>query len=261
MQIASRELYELLKSKGIKFLHHANTVRTALTFIQEDALLSRAYVEANLLDQTEQYSDGDDKRLGIWDAVFVDGWDLHKEFGRNNYGPVLFKFPIELLLDPAFRFVRITKTNPANWTGQETKFFKTIEEVNDKYLIEGKFDRMKDAGVMFLIEKPEKTITLSKYCTQIILDDPDIETLVDGESKSIFERVKSTLEDAITGSPLKEITISKRHPHNPTHGCYYIYRTMYHKDLEEFHKLFRKKQSAEESAKDNSIARDPGTEK
>lgn len=69
----SKLLFSLLSAKGVKFLHHANTVKTSLTFIKAKSLLSRAYVEKNSLDQTEQYTDTKDKKFDIWDSVFF-GW-------------------------------------------------------------------------------------------------------------------------------------------------------------------------------------------
>src|SRR5688572_13876350 len=88
--IEAKQLFELLKEKGVEFLHHANTVKTSLSFIEKKALLSRSYIETNELVQTPQYTDDKDKKLNIWDSIFLDGWDLHKPFGINFYGPVLF---------------------------------------------------------------------------------------------------------------------------------------------------------------------------
>jgi hypothetical protein len=68
-----------------------------LTFIEAKALLSRHYVEVNGLLQTPQYTDEKDKSLGIWDSVFLDGYDLHLPFGVNYYGPVLFVMKLDLL--------------------------------------------------------------------------------------------------------------------------------------------------------------------
>lgn len=51
-QLNAKEVYDLLKKKGVKHLHHANTVRASLTFVKEKALVSRNYVEVNGLVQT-----------------------------------------------------------------------------------------------------------------------------------------------------------------------------------------------------------------
>jgi hypothetical protein len=108
MQLSSINVYDVLVEKGVTNFYHANSVRTSLTFIKERALVSRAYVEGGKLDQTDQYTDTKDKDLGIWDAVFLDVQDLHKHFGINHYGPVLFELDLKVLLDPDFNTVQIT---------------------------------------------------------------------------------------------------------------------------------------------------------
>lgn len=52
--LPSKEVYRILREKGLQYLYHANTVATSLTFIKQNALLSRHYVEANNLVQTWQ---------------------------------------------------------------------------------------------------------------------------------------------------------------------------------------------------------------
>ena len=97
----------------VEFLYHANTVSTSITFIENNALLSRHFVESNNLFQSNQPSDKEDKLFDVWDHVFLDGEDLHKRYSRaNKYGPVLFRFKLELLTSPQFQNVFITKTNP-----------------------------------------------------------------------------------------------------------------------------------------------------
>ena len=66
------DLYDILRSKGINQLFHANTVATSITFLNEAHLLSRKYVEDNKLFQTAQYSDEKDKAFDIYDDIFVD---------------------------------------------------------------------------------------------------------------------------------------------------------------------------------------------
>ncbi|MAN03570.1 MAG: hypothetical protein CMI35_10840 [Owenweeksia sp.] len=111
--LSAKSLYTILKNKGVEFLYHANTVSTSITFIENNALLSRHFVESNNLFQSNQPSDKEDKLFDVWDHVFLDGEDLHKRYSRaNKYGPVLFRFKLELLTSPQFQNVFITKTNP-----------------------------------------------------------------------------------------------------------------------------------------------------
>ena len=53
--------------------------------------------------------------LEIFNDIFLDTKDLHKHFSRqNHYGPVLFRFELELLLDEEIE-VWVTKNNPIYW--------------------------------------------------------------------------------------------------------------------------------------------------
>ena len=124
MKLDNRKLYELLKDKGVTNLYHANTVATSITFIEEGGLLSREYVENKELYQTLQTSDEIDKLFDVFDDIFLDTTDLHKHFCRqNHYGPVLFQFSLELLLDDEFEYggQRITQ-----FTGLKTLMCQII---------------------------------------------------------------------------------------------------------------------------------------
>ncbi|MBK8653103.1 MAG: hypothetical protein IPN20_04190 [Haliscomenobacter sp.] len=93
VDLCAREAHRILKSKGVTHLHHANTVTTSKSFLENKALLSREYIEANNLFQTGQDSDRKDKKFGIHGFVFLDGKDLASYFSRpNHYGPILFKW-------------------------------------------------------------------------------------------------------------------------------------------------------------------------
>jgi hypothetical protein len=95
------EVYGVLKQIGAVHLHHANSVNTSCTFLEQGGMLSREFVESHKLLQTAQSSDGVDKTYGIWDRIFLDHVDIHDRGGRargaNYYGPVLFIFDIEIL--------------------------------------------------------------------------------------------------------------------------------------------------------------------
>lgn len=111
------DVYEVLKGIGASRLHHANTVTTSCTFLEHGGLLSRGYVESHHLEQTYQPSDDIDQKYGIWDRVFVDHVDIRYRAGRvkgpNQYGPVLFELPLDILLNlPTASDVLVTKMNP-----------------------------------------------------------------------------------------------------------------------------------------------------
>ena len=76
------EVYAVLRQIGVTQLHHANTVTTSCTFLEQGGLASRGFVEDRHLSQTAQpASDEIDKRYGIWHDVFLDHVDIHYRAG------------------------------------------------------------------------------------------------------------------------------------------------------------------------------------
>lgn len=166
--IDRRELYELLKSKGIEHLQHANSVATSITFLENGGLLSRGAVRDRGLHQTSQQSDRLDKIFNVWNDLFLDMYDLHGKFPRQNYyGPVLFKISIDFLLRTKYE-IRITKSNPVDWQVGERKskrYFKNVEELNRTWHAYEHQKRM-------ITLRDNRHPALFKYLEQIILDHP-----------------------------------------------------------------------------------------
>ena len=115
MIIKASDIHKWLTEINVKHLFHANTVATSMSFVQHGALLSRGYCEENGITQTPQASDDKDKRYGVWHGIFLDRVDTHRKLQTPNlYGPVLFVFKTELLLDLDDQIqCRVTKSNPA----------------------------------------------------------------------------------------------------------------------------------------------------
>ena len=140
------DAYNILKQIGTTKLHHANTVTTSCTFLEQGGLLSRSYVENHNLTQTPQYTDAADKRYGVWNLIFLDTANIHYRGGRvkgpNQYGPVLFVLNIDALLWlPEGSDVSITKDNPSKWYEGQTddqRWFQSMEEIQS-YITDGKF--------------------------------------------------------------------------------------------------------------------------
>lgn len=170
MRLNNKDFLELLIEKGVTHLHHANTVATSITFIENNGLLSRGDVADNGLFQTEQASDEDDIRFDVWGDVFVDTVDLHGLFPRQNlYGPVLFKFNLEFLLNDDLH-IWVTKNNPMFWTDnltEEDKYFQSVDELRKRWY---QFDTQRK---MVTIRKPKKPI-LFQYLEEIIIDNPKV---------------------------------------------------------------------------------------
>lgn len=170
MKIPNLALHQVLTEKGFTHFHHANTVATAMTFIQSQGLLSRGEVERRGLVQTQQASDQEDRNYDVWNDVFLDILDLHGFFPRQNiYGPILFKFNIDFLLNDDLD-IWVTKNNPMYWnsqTKQENKYFRDIHEIErtwTEYPIQQR---------MYTIRRPALPI-LFGHLEEIIIDNPGV---------------------------------------------------------------------------------------
>lgn len=170
LKIDNIALHLFFTEKEITHLHHANTLATSVTFIQNGGLLSRGYVEKNGLYQTFQSSDSDDKLFDVWDDIFLDTADLHAYFKRQNkYGPILFKFNIDFLLNESLD-IWITKDNPIYWQSiisVNDRYFQTIDEVRLKW------DEIENQKKMITIRKPYKPV-LFDYLEEIVVDNPKV---------------------------------------------------------------------------------------
>ncbi|MGA7160958.1 MAG: hypothetical protein WBZ48_08140 [Bacteroidota bacterium] len=170
-----REVYDVLVSKGATHLHHANSVTTSCTFLEQGALLSRDFVVQNHLIQTPQSSDADDQRYGIWDCIFLDHVDIHERGGArkgpNQYGPVLFIFNIDILLGlPTGTEIGVTKLNPIHWWQYPDDVDRWFQDKNelDANLEYGDFHKM------LVIRTPSGRIDFPNHSSNIILDDPHL---------------------------------------------------------------------------------------
>lgn len=236
------ELYEVLREKEITHLHHANTVLTSLTFIKENALLSRAYAEKHGLPQTSQDSDDIDKKYDVWDSVFLDGLDLHTKFKRANlYGPVLFKFNLELLLSPFITGVVVTRTNPIYFNNVKTnaeRYYSNMTDIKNNYMMGG----AEDWRTMFTIRSPEKNISLYEFLEEIILDRPLLEIRVVGEPKKLGIEVHKAILNALKENGLEHVPVRIRHAtsQDPTFcTCLSGYSNLFNNDPAKLTKLFR----------------------
>lgn len=174
MKLNNHELYEFLASKGIKKFYHANTVTTALSFINSGGLLSRGGVEAMGLVQTPQSSDEIDKIHGVWSDIFLDTEDLHTRFNRQNfYGPVLFVISTDFLLTENDLDIWITKDNPIYWDENmllEDKYFVNVKELADKW---DSFLAKENKHRIMVTIKKIRTPVLFDYVLEVIVDNPE----------------------------------------------------------------------------------------
>jgi hypothetical protein len=170
MRLNNQELYDFLLEKDIQVLYHANTIRTSLTFFNQNGLLSRGAVENLNLVQTTQSSDEADKILNVWNDVFLDSTDLHTYFSRQNYyGPVLFEFDINLILNEEYE-IWITKNNPIYWnidTPLENRYFQNVAELREEWDFYSRQKKM-------ITIRNNTTPILFEYIRRVIVDDPRV---------------------------------------------------------------------------------------
>lgn len=167
MEFNSRFFSAALRKHGVRYLYHANTVRTAKTFLEQGQLLSRGAVEQQGLSQTPQDSDALDKQFGIWEDVFLDSVDIHYRARRRNlYGPVLFVFPVSILDGPEINAIWVTRRNPIHWRTADTDLDRYYSSVPD-------FDSQFTYGDFYkhIMVRNRDRISLSQV-DRIVIDDP-----------------------------------------------------------------------------------------
>ncbi|MBR9869083.1 MAG: hypothetical protein GYB20_18700 [Oceanospirillales bacterium] len=203
MKIDNLRLHQFLIEKDITYFYHANSLVTASSFIRANGLLSRGCVEEKGFFQTAQSSDGIDKKYDVWNDVFIDTVDLHGHFPRQNlYGPVLFKFSIDILLKDEID-IWITKNNPIYWnedTVNEDKYFQGVEELIQCW---DSFDRQRK---MFTIRKPGRPV-LFESLEEIVLDNPNVK--IYGEVDPFIE-AKEALNQLTENKPKLRTLIVQR---------------------------------------------------
>lgn len=208
-----KDVYDVLKKIRATDLHHANSVTTSCTFLEQGGLLSRGFVEDKKLAQTEQSSDAIDKKYGIWHRVFVDHVDIHdrggKKKGPNQYGPALFVFDLDILLSlPKGSNVLVTKVNPIYWKDKDTdedRYFLTPDGLA-KVIKFGEFNKM------LVIETPSGRLDFPNRTAKIILDDPERKV---SSSKDAYDYAYQRLTAAAKKGNVK-LAIDKRNCQN---GC------------------------------------------
>jgi hypothetical protein len=199
MKLNNIEIYEFLVANGITHLHHANSLATSITFIRSQGLLSRGFVESQNLFQTRQLSDDDDKKHDVWNDIFFDSLDLHGHFPRQNlYGPILFKFKIDLLLNENIQ-VYITKDNPMFWderTKSEDKYFLDMDDIKanwNKYELHRK---------MITIRFQDKPVDF-EHLERIIIDDPNV--IIYGKTELFRETINALNKELIKYPQLQKL--------------------------------------------------------
>lgn len=170
MELRANHVLEVLRSKGVEELHHANTVVNASTYLRKGKLLARGVADEQELIQSGQQTDQDDVRYGLWYDIFLDTVDIHdRKNGRNYYGPVLFSFDVEVLSEEWLATLWITRENPQNWTEDDDhrdRWFVSIEDVQQNF-------RPTDFGSSIVLRSIGGKLRIKDYITRITVYVPE----------------------------------------------------------------------------------------
>lgn len=202
MDIPSKHVYQALDDKGVRTLHHANSVITACQFLRSRSLMSRGTVERLGVRQTEQSSDQLDKRYGIWFDVFVDSVDIHARARRSNvYGPVLFEFDSRIIEKTYTGRIWVTKLNPTKWADRSEgqRWFQDKNDLETNF-VRGEFDQM------VVLRHCGGELPFKSYLNRIVLDDPQQET---PEGVDLYSSAHGALTLAMADSGL-DVPIERR---------------------------------------------------
>ncbi|WP_146228875.1 hypothetical protein [Mesonia sp. K7] len=234
------ELYNILSKKGITHLYHANTVSTSITFLNHKNLLSRKYVEDNQLFQTTQYSDKKDKKMGIYNDIFLDFVDIHEEWKRHNkYGPFLFAFSIELLKSDKIKNLRITKKNPVYWKiteNEKDRYYTSLKDFDDNYR---KGNRLKDVGSMIILKDLNGKLPLRPHLKKFIFDNPNLFVNYKNEKKYLSQLLGTELKRVVGENDFEDIERVLRHKHKIFRcSCWHEYNIMLLRNMNNLKRLF-----------------------
>jgi hypothetical protein len=235
-----QELFDILKSKGIENLYHANTVSTSITFLNEKKLLSRKYVSEKGLFQTSQYSDEKDRVFEIWDDIFLDAMDIHAEFRRpNKYGPFLFSFNVDLIKSDDVKNVRITRLNPVHWKSNQTEkdwYYSDLDEFNDKYK---KGNKSRDVGSMIILKDLDGKFPLRPHLNRLILDNPNLIVNYKEQETYLANILTEKLSQVVSDNDFTDIQKDLRHKHKLYNcTCWWRYNYFLLQNFPELKKMF-----------------------
>lgn len=137
--INNEELFQELRERSIRNLFHANSVETSLSFFRVASLLSRHECQKQGLPQSKQWSDTSDQTHAIFDDVFLNFSDLHRNFKCSNaYGPILFCISVDklekFLISHNNIKIHITKLHPHKWKNSMTDDDKWRSELMGTFL-------------------------------------------------------------------------------------------------------------------------------
>ena len=212
MEILPKRIYETLKDKGISSLYHPNSVMAACNFLRNRCIMSPGSTDKLGLFQTSLIPSQVGKNHGIWNDIFTDSADLHKQRGHaNSHGPVLFELDIEIIKQTYAGKAWVTKSNPGKWetnTKHDRRWFVSANDL-ENYFSHG------DSDYMVIFRHCGGKLPIHGHLKKIILDDPRLKT--DTYQIDYFSMAYGAITLAMTEGALVA-PVEKRTCH-PDCGC------------------------------------------
>jgi hypothetical protein len=205
--VQGSDIYRILKQIGVTHLHHANSVITSCTFLEQGGVLSRGFAEDHGLQQSSQPSDQLDKKYDIWRRIFLPHVDIHDSVGAkkgpNQYGPVLFVFDLDVLLRlPAGTESWVTRKSPVHWYDTEPesgRWFQSAKELEQSI-------RYGNSDQMLAIQAPSGKFDFPNQRARIILDDPQSRV---SSGENAYTHAEIRLKEAAAAG-LIEVSVERR---------------------------------------------------
>lgn len=201
--VSPKELHSLLKSKGVKYLYCANSVKNSCSILKCGELISKHQLNYKKLPMTEPVNSDLEKSASVWNKTLFFICDLHGYFARQNkHGPVCFVMDIDFLLEIHEKDLYITKRNPINWKKhlkQNQICYSSVAEFAEEF--DSLLPERRAHKNIILVRDKKSIIDLKKYLVKIILDKPAHRHLLFLKAQ---EALKSALEKSeLTNVPLK----------------------------------------------------------
>lgn len=207
--VSPAELHSFLKSKGIKYLYYASSVRNSCSMLECGKLISNHKLNYQKLPMTEPVNSDLEKRARMWNKIPFYICDLHGYFTRQNkQGPVCFVIDIDFLSEVHEKDLYVSKRNPFNWK-------KNLKSNQICYSSVSEFAESFDSLLpertahknIILVRDKKSAIDLKKYLVKIIFDMPAHRYL-------LFTKAQKALKSALEKSELANIPLEIRNCRN-----------------------------------------------
>lgn len=207
--VSPTELHTFLKSKGIKYLYCASSVKNSCSMLEYGELISNHKLNYQNLPMTEPVNSDLEKIVNVWNKISFYICDLHGYFIRQNkQGPVCFVVDIDFLLDIHEKDLHITKRNPINWKKhlkQNQICYSSVAEFAESF--DSLLPERTAHKNIILVRDKKSAIDLKKYLVKIIFDKPAHRYL-------LFTKAQKALKSALEKSELANIPLEIRNCKN-----------------------------------------------